>query len=973
MNFRRLFQHRPLASKIALLVAMMGAVTIAVMAYALVSMRGVDRNYRALIDAESRLTHQLGEAALVVNDAARAVHTVLVDPNAVHRENAVQAVLDAQAAFNAALDKLPQALPAAPLGHKTPSAVPPAREPLASVGATLFEEALQVVKAAQLQQDSEARRLARDRFGPALRTLRDDLGTLRVQWAENSEASVHALEVATERTVWATTIAVTFALALVLALSISVAVSQISRPVVHLARIMQQLTAREYAEHIPGTHRLDEVGQMARALRVFQDSMQHEDRLTLELASSAQARRLSEQLVDLTSAIPSAVFQLSLRSDGQCSVLFVNDKAYELPGISALALHRLEGPLVGIYDAPLQARDQVHTAFSASFDSLEPVDFEIEVGIPDAPRWLRTLATARRTRDGSVWFSGVWQDVTDRRREAQALREARDVAERAAQDRAQFLAVMSHEIRTPLNAILGLAQLALKEPLSEVQHERVFQIRRGGKHLLGIVNDILDFSKIDGGHLQLEHHTFALDQLVADVVELFAPKAKDKGLSLHLDVSPDMPTRVVGDPQRVAQILINYVHNALKFTASGCISIRLHVTPQQGDRLLLRGEVHDTGTGLTESEVDRLFQPFHQADTSTTRRVGGTGLGLVISRQLAELMQGHAGVYSTPGRGSTFWFTAQVLRAPAQEPVSEPAVAPFPTLPPTVASAPPTPRTRQRVLVVDDNSVNLMVAQGLLEHAGVDVTTATDGLQALEALASASPGTFAAVLMDVQMPVMDGLRATRALRAQPQWKELPVIAMSANATSQDIEAAHAAGMDAYLTKPLLDEHLRHTLARWLNLNGYTGPTAPPANRAPPRPAPRADGPTAAAAGFDAGALEDLAKIFDPPSLHALIQNFIQNCDRRVALIEGAARDLDWAVVRRESHALGGSVGSFGLQRLSQVVRAIESTVTLQNGPALASHLIDLEAAASHGRHHLRAWQSTLAHALPAAGDAGKPV
>lgn len=949
---RALFHHRPLAVKIALLVALMGAIALVVMSYALWGMHRMDQQYRALIASQLRTAPHLASAALLLSESDRLVHTALFDPDTARQQTAAQQLRAVQAAFRNDLSALQQSL------LTSQGRI----DALAVKADALFEHTLGAAEAAALAQNEDAQRIIRDRLEPAMQALRDELEALRNRAQADYEAAANALNIATDRAIWATTIAVASGLALVLALSAYVAMTQISRPVVHLARIMQRLTARDYEDTIPGTHRRDEVGKMARALQVFKDSMQREDRLAMEVAASAEARRLSEQLIDLANAIPGAVFQLSLRSDGWCRLLFVSNKAADLPGIAPHVLRCTDGPVARVYEAARELQDNARESFIASFRNLSPVDFDVEIDGPQGLRWLRTLASARRMGDGSVLFSGVWLDVTDRRREAHALREAKDLAEQAAQDRAHFLAVMSHEIRTPLNAILGLTQLALKEPLSDAQHDRVNQMQRAGEHLLGIVNDILDFSKIDGGHLQLEARRFELDRLVADVVDLCAPKALRKGLSLHVEIGGAVPAHVVGDPQRIAQILINYVHNSIKFTHRGDIVIRLDVVSADESGVMLRGEVRDTGIGLTDSQIGRLFQPFQQADTSITRRFGGTGLGLVISRQLAQLMQGEAGVQSSPDEGSTFWFTARVLQAPDDALMGDAEDGNTGEHPQLARrnSAPAPDTARPRVLVVDDNPVNLLVARGLLEHAGVDVGTATDGAHALEVLASATPATYAAVLMDIQMPVMDGLRATRTLRAQPQWSQLPIIAMTANATPTHIEAAYAAGMNDYLTKPLLEEDLRRTLGRWLALAEA---------RADATPGPslltelRRDSGAHAAVGerpaFDTQALEELARLFDPPSLRALIDHFMRNCDRRVAVIHAAVQDQNWDVVHREAHALGGSVGSFGLLRLDDVLHALETAAMAQDAQATVTLLAALDAAVSEGRMHLHALSNVM--------------
>ncbi len=982
MIYERLFLHRPLATKIALLVALMGMISVAVMAYALVSMRGVDRTYRALIDAQMRTGSHMSEAVQVLNETERAVQTALFEPDAARRHAVAQDLRAKRAAFAAELREIGGLQASQPSPSHAATAPEHSTTALSAKADALFEDALRAAEAAALQRDTQAQRIARDQVAPVLQVLRDELGVLRQHSMSHFETASQALQVATDRRLWATTVGVTLGLALVLVLSAHVAFSQISHPVGQLTHTMERLTARDYSGAIPGTDRRDEVGTMARALQVFRDGMQQAERLAQEVAASAEARRLSEQLVDLTSAIPGAVFQLALRADGTCRFLFVSDKAAELPGVPAIALRRavsgVEGPIeqaygVGAVEAEAQpdAPADVRTLFIASFKSLQPVDFDLQVSHAQGARWLRTLATARPLPGGDVLFSGVWLDVTDRRREAQALRDAKDTAEQAALDRAHFLAVMSHEIRTPLNAILGLAQLALKEPLSLPQHERVQQMLRASKHLLGIVNDVLDFSKMDGGHLRLEPRAFALHSLLADVTDLLAPKAMRKGLGLRVDIDDRLPDHLLGDPRRLAQILINYLQNAINFTEQGEVAITLRLqapesthedgtnalpdnngqdseAPESSGALVLYGEVSDTGQGLSDSQMGRLFQPYRQSETSLTQRFGGTGLGLVISRQLAELMGGTAGVNSTPGQGSTFWFTAQVQRAPEPLPIAqsaEPSAAPAPAAPPQ-ATGP------HRVLVVDDNPVNLQVACGLLGHGGAATDTAGNGQEAMERLAAAAPGTYSAVLMDIQMPVMDGLSATRALRAQEPWRHLPIIAMTANATHADIEAAFAAGMNAYLAKPLLEDHLWRALEPWVRPHRTAPHTAPAKPTATP---------TAAAhrPPFDARVLEELLTLFDPPSLRTLVDHFIRNCDRRIALIRASVDDQDWATTGREAHALGGSVGSFGLLQLNDAAHALEDAARAQDAKAVIGELQVLEVAARDGLMQLRAMKTLL--------------
>jgi signal transduction histidine kinase/FixJ family two-component response regulator/HPt (histidine-containing phosphotransfer) domain-containing protein/HAMP domain-containing protein len=954
MTYERFFHHRPLATKIALLVALMGIIALVVIAAALTRMHRVDQNYRALFRSEAQMAPHISDAAMFLHEALGLARNTLSEPDAARRQAAADQMRAVTRAFNDQLDTLAQMLPSSASDIAL----------LSSKASSLFEDSMHAA-VASLQGDKQALRMAHERFASDSQTLRDDFAALRERQRAHFDAEVQSIAVETGRTIWATTLAVTLGLALVIVLSTHVAMSQISRPVARLTRIMERLTARDYSDNIPDRHRRDEVGTMARALQVFKDGMQRADSLAAEVAASAETRRLSEQLMDLTGAIPGAVFQLHLGADGWCRFLFVSEKATDLPGIPTKALLRAEGPMDEAYGVAPELRIRVQQAFTASFQTLAPVDFDVQMEGGERPRWLRTLATARRLPDGGALFSGVWLDVTERKREGQALLEAKNKAEQAAQDRAHFLAVMSHEIRTPLNAIMGLVQLSLKGPLSTAQRERVEQMLRASHHLMGVVNDILDFSKMDGGHVQLETRTFAMRTLLADVIDLLAPKAQRKSLGLRVDIADGVPEQLQGDPRRIAQILINYVQNAIKFTSEGEVVVALRMESEDTQTLVLRGEVSDTGVGLTPSQMSQLFQPFHQADSSITRRVGGTGLGLVISRQLAELMHGTAGVRSTPGAGSTFWFTARVQRAPhagAQppQPVAMPILPPDTAPPRTPQTAPWQQTHASRVLVVDDNPLNLQIACGFLEHGGIATDTAVDGVQALQRLANNPPGTYAAVLMDIQMPVMDGLWAARALRALPAWRELPIVAMTANATHADIEAAYESGMNAYLAKPLLEADLWRTLARWLQPPHSALQEADPLPRTPALDpsAPRSDG-QCQSPPFDGRVLEELRAVFDPSGLHTLLGNFIQNCDGRVALILAAVQEQDWATTRREAHALGGSVGSFGLLKLNDVAQALEDAARAEDPQAIAQQTQALCTAAHDGLTQLRAMQALL--------------
>ncbi|MBP6802443.1 MAG: response regulator, partial [Zoogloea sp.] len=705
------------------------------------------------------------------------------------------------------------------------------------------------------------------------------------------------------------------------------------------------------------------------------------------------------------------------------------------------------------------------------------------------PVWVRMSGRALDLAHPERGLVGIIEDITREREMLEEAQRARAMAEDGARMKSDFLANMSHEIRTPMNAIVGMAYLALRTDLTARQRDYLEKIQGAGQHLLGIINDILDLSRIEAGKLVVEHIPFSLERMIVNVTALLAEKTAAKGLELIVDVADDVPNELVGDPLRLGQVLINYANNAVKFTERGEVAIRVRRREAGDGQVELYFEVRDTGIGIDHDVQARLFSSFEQADSSTTRHYGGSGLGLVISRRLAELMEGEVGLNSTPGVGSTFWFTARLGYGPAQPsrfvphaelvgrpilvvddnaharevlgemlrrmgfevmalesgaaaldevrsaeaagrpyalvlldwqmpckdgistareiralPLAEPphivmvsahgrdellaaarsigiqdvlikpvtasllfdtvvrllGHAPAGEVMPALVAPPGLELSRlagSRVLLVEDNDLNQQVALELLRQAGMRVDVAENGAVAVDRV-RIQP--YDIVLMDLQMPVMDGLTATREIRRLPGRGGLPIVAMTANAMAGDRERCLAAGMQDHVSKPIEPARLWACLRRWL-----TPKTEPVAHVVQPAPAPAGGGEVPA----------DLAPLADVPDLNvrdgvrnalgkeslylALLARFVAGQRDFSAHFATALAESDLVSAERFAHTLKGLAAQIGAHTLGELAEQLESAVRIR---AEAVVLVPLQAAVTR---RLTALLAALEAALPA--------
>ena len=654
-----------------------------------------------------------------------------------------------------------------------------------------------------------------------------------------------------------------------------------------------------------------------------------------ELAARAgELQKSADQLRLLTDAAPIGIFQ----TDPSNRYVYTNPRWSEITGISAAKAAGREWDTIV---AP-QERSGLNAELADGALDRAELSHRFEISRPDsAPRIVIVTSKSIPDNEGGIagWV-GTLGDVTAEADAEAAMTDARDRATETSQLKSDFLANMSHEIRTPMNGVIGMTDLLLETELDDRQRDYAQTVRSSGEALLNIINDILDFSKVEAGKLTIEDIEFNLRSIVDDVVDLLVGPAKAKGLPLTPVIEGSIPDMVIGDPGRVRQVLINLIGNAIKFTHSGEIVVRVTQDDSGGGDTIIRFQISDTGDGIEPEKLATVFQPFVQGDSTTSRKYGGTGLGLSISSQLVALMGGNCGVSSRLGIGSDFWFTIAVhtgagratdagidhVNALATAEATTGSVEPATnghtlTRSLSVRQGPP-----GLLLLAEDNPVNQRVAKAMLEHLGFEVDVVDDGAEAVKAV-TMTP--YQAILMDCQMPILDGYQATREIRrVQGISTRTPIIAVTASAMSSDQQRCLAAGMDDYLPKPLSLLALDAVLARWApggdsdiavdHSHTPQGADGPPTSE----PASHPDGPA-----LDAEVVGRLARLGEARGedlLEQLSTLFLADADARVVALRRALADGDAAAVVISAHTLSGASANLGARGLAGLCATLEA-------------------------------------------------
>ena len=868
----------PLATKTAALVGLTGTLSTVIAIGAMLIWQNVEARYYTRLNQETHNTLQLATVAVYLSDATREILSVPTTLDRFEQLQVRQQLLQIQMDLHHELSSIARRSPELALEIEF---LDQRVQRLFLLGHAVVDEAL-------AHNYPKTQGLIEHNFTPAMRILRQDIERLQYLAQQLYADLGRAQLLARQEAIVLIILAVVTAICLVSALSAAFAVNWISQPIEQMTRSMRRLLQRDY--HLPPLplQRQDEVGTMAMALQGFRDSMLHSEMLSAQVLQAQASQLLSEQLLELTSAVPVSIFQLHLTPQGGSDLRFVT------PRWEAVVRHTL---------TPGQ-EPALWQQITRSVQSLEPIAYDLRVTHPQVPEvtWFKILANTKQLPDGSVLFNGGWLDITQEKNQSIALAQAKQAAETAALEQSRFLATISHEIRTPLNAMLGMTHLLQRSPLQHAQQQQQLDnLDRAGRLLRSLANDVLDFSKLDAQRVTLECTVFALEQVIDDVRRMCQEDLHAKDLQLDCKIAPHVPAWLQGDPYRLTQALLNLVHNAIKFTAQGRIRIRVTALPAATtSQVVLRWSVTDTGPGLSRADAAHLFRPFFQVDASISRRFGGTGLGLAIVHRLTQLMHGQTGVLSRPGKGSCFWFTTVLEAAQPHEACH--ASSSLPTIPELHG---------RRALLVDDHPLNLEVLQGFLRPSGAQLDCCSDGEAAWEQLLRHAPNHYDVILVDLQMPRLDGWSFCRRLRAHPYYRHLPVLAMTAHTRPEDRQRCQDVGMNGLVAKPIVEAELWKALLRTLGED--PAPSLPAHCAADAAPAAVWPTDTARTEDFSPAALHILRQHVPAARLDHLVQQFHSDLLHRLAAMEQAQDNL--ALLRQQAHLVAGSVATFGLERL----------------------------------------------------------